>query len=308
MKLFPLLFIFGAIIPFNSILAEEKPDTKTNDSLFVEILNYARLSESVYESRNSVERLAKEMGIELTLYEHVSGLDVIYCLFTDTIRKSHWIAVRGTVNVKNTLVNLDLQLLPNKDIGIQLHSGFAETAKDIYLKIKPKLNLEYAIKVTGHSLGGAVATVLSMHLDTNNYSIARVITFGQPKITNFTGAQKFSHLNILRVVTARDVVPLLPPLDLVDLNVTDLSSIKNVGIFWPLGQEIILLDNNEYSVAKGLDSMLRATKFLNKQPDMTNLQHHKITHYLQAIKNRQQSARWIPYKNDFSIFSIFSGN
>ena len=295
------------MLPAGLSLAEEKQDADSQPALFVEILEYARLADSAYESRDSVARLAKEMNAELALHEDVAGLDVTYFLLTDTTNKTHWIAVRGTVNVRNTLVNLDLQLLPNKDIGIQLHSGFAETAKDIFLKIKPELKKDFAIKITGHSLGGAVATVLAMHLDMKRYSVERIITFGQPKVTNFTGAQKFSHLNLLRVVSAIDFVPLLPPVDVVDLNFSDLNSISNVGIYWPLGQEIILLDKNEYSVAKGLDSMLRATKFLNKQPDMSNLNHHKMVHYLKAIKDRQQSAIWKPYKNDFSIFSIFNG-
>lgn len=306
MKLFLLLIITSVFVPVNSVLAEQKQDTQSRPALFVELLDYARLADSAYESRDSVSRIAKEMGHELILYEDVPGLDVTYFLLTDTNNKNHWIAIRGTVNVKNTLVNLDLQLRPNDDIGIQLHSGFAETAKTIFQKIKPLLRKDYEIKITGHSLGGAVATVLAMYLDINKFSVRRIITFGQPKVTNITGAQKFSHLNMLRVVTARDVVPLLPPLDVVDLNISDLSSISNVGIYWPLGQEIILLDKNEYSIAKGLDSMLRATKFLNKQPDMKNLQHHQIAHYLKAIKDRQQSAKWVPYKNDFSIFSIFN--
>ena len=308
MKIFLLLITACMLVPVQVTLAEEKQETTENPALFAEILDYTHLSNSAYESRDAVVRVAKEMGGDLTLHEHVPGLDVTYFLITDTINKTQWVAIRGTVNVKNTLVNLDLKLIPNKDIDIQLHSGFAETAKDIFLKIRPKLEKEYAIKITGHSLGGAVATVLAMYLDTNDYSVARIITFGQPKVTNFTGAQKFSHLNILRVVTAEDFVPLLPPLDVIDLNITDLNSVSNVGIYWPLGQEIILLNNNDYSIAKGLDSMLRATKFLNRQPDPKNLAAHQMAYYLQSIKNRQQGARWIPYKNDFSIFSIFGNN
>lgn len=286
------------LIPVHAIYADEQQDTTLKPPLFTEILVFAQLSESAYESRDAVVRFAKEMGSELTMYEQLPGLEVTFLLLTDKANKTQWIAIRGTVTVMNTLVNLDVQLRPDNDIGIQLHSGFAETAKTIFQKITPELKKEYVTKISGHSLGGAVATILAMYLDINSYSVARVVTFGQPKITNITGAQKFSHLDVLRVVTARDYVPLLPPVDVVDMN--------NIDIYWPLGQEIILLDNNEYSIAKGLNSMLRATKFFNKQPDQTNFQAHRIEHYLQAIKNRQQGARWIPYKNDFSIFSIFS--
>lgn len=304
MKFFPLLVVI-IFAPVNVLLAEENQDTGAQPSLFVDLLHYAQLSNSAYDPRDAIARMAREMSSQLIMHEQVSGLDVSYFLLTDSINKTHWIAVRGTVSVKNTLVNLDLQLIPNKDIGIQLHRGFAETAKDIFQKIQPKLNKDFIIKISGHSLGGAVATVLAMYLDINNFSVTRIVTFGQPKVTNFTGSRKFAQLDILRVVTAKDFVPLLPPVDMVDVNLTDLNSISNVGLYWPLGQEIILLDKNEYSFAKGLDSMLRTTKFLNKQPDMSNLKHHQMTYYLEAIKGRQQNAKWVPYKNDFSIFSIF---
>jgi hypothetical protein len=306
MKIFQILLTASMLAPVNVALAEEQQDTPAKPALFAEILKYAQLSESAYESRDAVVRLANERGNELTVHEHLPDLEVTYFLLTDTTTKTQWIAIRGTVTVMNTLVNLDVQLRPDKNIGIQLHSGFAETARTIFQNIKPKLKNEYVTNITGHSLGGAVASTLAMYLDANKYPVTRVITFGQPKVTNFTGAQKFSHLDILRVVTAEDFVPLLPPLDVVDLNITDLNSISNVGIYWPLGQEIILLNKNKYSITKELNSMLRATKFFNKQPDQKNIRAHQMSFYLQAIKNRQQGALWIPYKNDFSFFSIFS--
>ena len=142
MKFFPL-FLAIIITPVNTLLAEGKQNNDAQPALFVDLLQYAQLSNSSYESRDSVIRFAREMGSELSMHEHVPGLDVSYFLLTDTANKTHWIAVRGTVNIKNTLVNLDLQLKPNKDIGIQLHHGFASTASDILQKIQPKLKKDY---------------------------------------------------------------------------------------------------------------------------------------------------------------------
>lgn len=288
----PLPFLF-----VNNSYAIDTQEPSSKPALFTELMDYARLADSAYESRDSVASLAKTLESELTVYENLPELGVNYLLLTDVTHKTHWIAIRGTVNAENTLVNLDIQLMPNRDLDIEVHRGFADTAKTIFKNITPRLNKEFTTHVTGHSLGGAVATVLAMYLDTNAYKVTRVVTFGQPKVTNITGAQKFSHLDILRVVTANDFVPLLPPVDVTDIN--------KVGIYWPLGQELILLDKNTYSIARELDSLLRATKFLNRQPDMKNLQEHQMTYYLQAINNRQQGAQWIPYRNDFSMFSIF---
>lgn len=45
----------------------------------------------------------------------------------------------------------------------------------------------------------------------NGYSIAQCITFGQPKVTNKTGAKQIQDLPLLRIINERDIVPSLPP-------------------------------------------------------------------------------------------------
>jgi len=61
--------------------------------------------------------------------------------------------------------------------------------------------------------------------------LARVITFGQPKVTNERGCKQFWDLPLIRVVDNKDIVPLVPPLTL-------LSFIG--GQYRHVGEEIIL--------------------------------------------------------------------
>ena len=75
-------------------------------------------------------RLAKQRHNDLTMYEHLPNLGVTYFVLTDTANKTQWIAISGTVNLESTLVDLDVQLVNNKEIGIEIHSGFAETGYD----------------------------------------------------------------------------------------------------------------------------------------------------------------------------------
>jgi hypothetical protein len=131
-----------------------------------------------------------------------------------------------------------------------------------------------------------------MYLQNDGYQMERIVTFGQPKVTNITGSKKLDSLEIWRVVTPRDLVPLVPPLEMADIN--------NLNIYWHSGREIILLEGKQYSIATGIDSMLRATKFLAEPLSEKNLQHHMMSHYLALIEAKTSDAEWIPYKNDFS--------
>jgi hypothetical protein len=286
----------------NTVLAQEPipKNTAPQATLFTELQRYARLADAAYESPSHIETVTKEYGYQLDHRANLPVHEVTYYLATNDAERRHVVAVRGTANVNNALVDIDIQLVDDEQTGIRLHRGFAAAAKGIYEKIKPKLNKDYEIRTTGHSLGGAVALILAMYLDSDGYRVDKVVTFGQPKVTNILGAKKFSDLDVWRVVTARDLVPVVPPLDPVD--------IKNLDIYWHLGQEIILLDETQYSMTSGVESMLRAAGFLSRQLTQKNMQHHRMVSYLALIDQKQGKAQWVPYKNDFNIFSIFGSD
>ena len=63
--------------------------------------------------------------------------------------------------------------------------------------------------MVGHSLGGAVASILAINLDIDGYKVGGVTTFGQPKFTDKVGMEKYKHIPITRVVNEKDVVPLV---------------------------------------------------------------------------------------------------
>jgi len=209
------------------------------------------------------------------------------------------ISVRGTANVENAFVDVSLKLLPDEHAEIALHQGFAQAAEGVYKAVLPKLNKDYEISTTGHSLGGAIAVVLAMYLDIDQYTLGPIVTFGQPKVTNVNGALTFQHLNIDRVVTSRDVVPLLPPLDVTDINKPD--------IYWHLGKEIVLLEGNDYAVLEGVKSMMRATKVINTTLSQENLEHHQMTGYLKQVEIRTEEANLVPYETGIDLLKLLGG-
>lgn len=258
------------------------------------LFDYARLANAAYLDQAVIDETVQTQGLSLVTFTQVPGYAVNYYVATNDAEKTQVIAVRGTSNVENAMVDIAFQLLPDEFTGISLHQGFAKSARAVYEQVRPKLNKDYRISTTGHSLGGAAALVLAMYLDADGYNVDKVITFGQPKVTNISGSRKFSHLNVTRVVTPKDLVPLVPPLDPLDL--------KNLSIFWHLGTEIILLDGPHYAEIDGVDSMLRATNFLNETPGQHNLENHMMTLYLKLIEQKLGKAQRVAWKNNFNIF------
>ena len=286
-----MAIVFGSI---SSVFAQQDETATEPDNMFAEILQFGRLANAAYANRAAIEKTVAAQGYVLTHYANLPKLQVSYYLASDDKNRTQTIAIRGTSNVENALVDIAIQLIKSDNSEVLLHNGFAVSAQGIYNDIKPKLNKQYKIRTTGHSLGGAVAAVLAMYLKNDGYQIERVVTFGQPKVTNFGGSRILDKLEIWRVVTSGDLVPLVPPLEMADIN--------NLNIYWHSGREIILLEGKQYSVTSGVESMLRATKFLAQPLSEKNLRHHQMSYYLALIEAKISDAQWIPYKNDLSIF------
>jgi hypothetical protein len=265
---------------------------------FKTIHDYALIADAAYYGEDQAKKVLAAQGYTLTDHGELPGYAVSYYLATNDAAKQQLLAVRGTSNVENALVDVAFNLLPNKHTGIKIHQGFANSADYTWSKVEPKLNSGYVINTTGHSLGGAVALILAMYLDADGYDVGKVITFGQPKVTNMAGGRQYAHLDITRVVTPKDMVPLMPPLDPMDM--------MSMDIYWHLGTELVLQEGNSYSELEGVDSMMRATDFLNEMITEKNLQHHFMAEYINLIAPKLVNAKRIQYQNDFSIYDWFS--
>jgi len=263
-------------------------------------LDAAYIADATYKNKADIENSLVSQGYKLTLYKQLEGFSVAYIIATNDKTREHIIAVRGTSNVENVIVDAAFVLVPDELTGIEIHQGFLLSARDIYQQILPAINPDYKINTIGHSLGGAAAIIVAMMLDARGHTIDEVITFGQPKVTNISGSRKFKHLNVKRLVTPKDVVPLMPPVDPMDL--------MNMSIFWHQGTEIILFKNDQYAVLTGTDSMLRASDFLNDMPSEQHLKNHFMTTYISHLKSKQESAEEVIFKSDFSFSDWFGSS
>ena len=290
------LFFFCCLIPVHA-LAEQKNYTADD---FSHWLNAAYIAAATYQSNEDMAKALALQGYTIQKMKKIEGFSVAYALATNDKTRQHIIAVRGTANIENAIVDAAFVLVPDKLSGIDIHQGFLLSARDIFQQLQAEINPAYKINTIGHSLGGATALVLAMMFDAQGYHVGEVITFGQPKVTNISGSQQFKHLNITRLVNPKDVVPLVPPVDPTNL--------MNFSIFWHQGTEILLYKNKQYSVLSGINSMMRMADFLNDTPDEQHLNNHFMSSYISHIKTKLDSPQQVKYKTDFKFSDWFGSS
>jgi len=100
--------------------------------------------------------------------------------------------------------------------GSLFHRGFVENygamrpaILDAIRKFQPKY-----LYVTGHSLGGALATICAMDITLSTALKPTLCTFGQPRVADSAGAKFLDEVlpgRYARFINGRDIVPSLPP-------------------------------------------------------------------------------------------------
>ncbi|KAF7837865.1 lipase-like [Senna tora] len=137
------------------------------------------------------------------------------------------IAFRGTQesSIQNWIEDLFWKQLDLNYPGMtdaMVHRGFYYAYHNTTLRPAIVNALERAKKnygdtkiiVTGHSMGGAMASFCGLDLKVNlNAQDVQVMTFGQPRVGNAVFASYYSKLvpNTIRVTNGHDMVPHLPP-------------------------------------------------------------------------------------------------
>ena len=126
------------------------------------------------------------------------------------------LAFRGTEkDIRD--IKADLRATTLEVEGYKVHSGFYKAFNEIKEDIEfalTDISNGYALYITGHSLGGALALLATKYLASD--SIGACYTFGGPRVasSNFGDSIKTP---IYRVINAADVVPRVPPAYLVHI-------------------------------------------------------------------------------------------
>ncbi len=270
MRIFRIVLLISVICLFACTANTLPINTDPQNFNFKEILPYLERSSATYQSDEDIRnQFGKEVFIQT-----LPKLKVKVFIQTDLEKKLQWIAVRGTDNLKNVKEDVEYMKVKDPIVGVYFHRGFQKTAMQTYMAIKPKLLKDYSFKVTGHSLGGAIAVIIEAYLHYEGYRVEKTITFGQPKVTNKEGMDKLEFLPLLRVINKKDPVPLVPPLTLV-------SAFH--GAYRHFGPELILKDPPRFVfLSHHAADSFSVTSFWDNI-DSIDVEDHHIARYLKSL-------------------------
>ncbi|HJR30009.1 MAG TPA: lipase family protein [Pseudomonas sp.] len=126
------------------------------------------------------------------------------------------VSVRGTNELlADGLRDADAQQVPFEEGEGKVHNGFYGAAKVAYTFVVSYLEKFYSgqkLLITGHSLGGAVALILSEMLRRNKRYQPDIVlyTYGAPRAGDATFIESAQPLNHHRIVNHNDPVPSVP--------------------------------------------------------------------------------------------------
>ncbi|ETT57723.1 lipase class 3 [Paenibacillus sp. FSL R7-277] len=129
------------------------------------------------------------------------------------------IAWRGSISTNDWLSNMNAAQKKFKYIQepCMTHRGFTDiyaSARDAILSVLGTLSPEKTLYVTGHSLGGALATLCALDVAANSaFTTPRLYTYGSPRVGDPDFANAFSRYvrSSYRYANLFDVTTYVPP-------------------------------------------------------------------------------------------------
>ncbi len=206
-------------MPWRKFVAKRGPSRFDLDSLVsgtaskAAALSLAEAAKLAYEDSDEIRRTTRDWGLPDFQFLD-SGRTQGFIASNDRVLL---IAFRGTYEFLDWIDNLNVGMVERKygDQFIGLHSGFLGA----YLNVEKDVREAVAnadgrqIWMTGHSLGGAIATIAAAELKTY-LGGAQVVTFGQPRV-GFEALQGYINGGYIerfqRYVNREDPVSALPP-------------------------------------------------------------------------------------------------
>ncbi|KAB2579469.1 Lipase class 3 [Lasiodiplodia theobromae] len=173
-------------------------------------------------------------------FEDSAVTDTTGFVATDSTNRLIVVSFRGSRSIQNWIANFDFGTTATTICsGCPAHSGFWNSWQEARSYVVAAVesaraaNPSYQIVATGHSLGGAVATLAAADLRNSGYNVV-LYTYGAPRIgpaalSDYITAQG----NNYRVTHLNDPVPRLPTLNMGYVHVSPeyyISSANNAAV------------------------------------------------------------------------------
>ena len=206
------------------------------------MLQEALAKQPSYFIEGSVMYNLVESSLEVVWFSDLSQSDVVYGICVQREEKKITVVFRGTVTAHNWAMNFRYNMMdvsnpvkdyyPGRAETLSLHSGFAlyllrkrkdtrmSKMDEIFEKVQQIGNElapdgDYELCITGHSLGGALATLFAFYCGARHEHV-RIYTFASPRVGGEAFLYAYQHLERAgRIRHARfsctnDIVPLIP--------------------------------------------------------------------------------------------------
>lgn len=203
----------------------------------------------------------------------------------DDAARRQFISIRGTASKNDWGDGVDVRKsarVLNDGSRIMFFRGFLEETNNMLPVALGLLKRNYRTRIVGHSRGGAMGLILARLLVDEGFrhTMIEVVTFGQPKITNRDGVNRYPSMDVLRVVNDRDLVARFPfhgPIASAN------------GRYAHIGKALYLWAGNEWSLVPDADerritrrvSIFRAVEF--------RVKFHFIRKYLGRLRSVRQA-------------------
>lgn len=209
-----------------------------------------------------------------------------YVYAVDPQRKRQIIAIRGTANLANALLDLESWKDKSPELGIKLHHGFEKAAKLVFEDVQSLLDPNVPILVCGHSLGAAEAIIVGMLLVKHGYPVQKIIASGPPKVTDIEGLPAVRTLPVVLVTAAFDPVPFLPP-----------ASLYPKKPFAQSGPLLMLLDGPYMTIAppEYYEAMGTAYKEVKQLSEHFDVVDHRVWTYCDRAGEKLKEFEFVPF-------------
>jgi hypothetical protein len=284
----------------------------------------AQCSRIAYDSKFNIATNLKYAGFDRVYFFDMRGTQGFLTLHPGEGKRFAILSFRGTekdyIDILTDIIILKTKLpdLEGKEYGegnLFAHAGFLQAfqavwgsalphtirslmaeaewvgANGISNVIQTKINdQQIPLFVTGHSLGGAIATLAAYHAITYHPNVY-LYTFGSPRVVNSLLGKKISRLlqgRSYRCVHGVDIVPRIPPL-------FNYTHIYRLVYFDPQRGRVRAQGNmlNDIGVILllHLDVLLLLLTFKIRKPQTTIA--HAIAGYIQAIEKEPLKPRGV---------------
>jgi hypothetical protein len=223
-----------------------------------------------YDHEEEILKLTKELEIlEMKLIRTFDSNGTQAMIIST--KTFHALVFRGTevLSIKDIKADLDAKIIECESGG-KIHRGFNDAFSEVHTEIQNYLDNDLTkdkpLFISGHSLGGALATVASKKLSFDQ-GIAACYTFGAPRV-GIEDWMKNIKTPIYRMVNSADPVTMMPPgdgvvstiaviLDFCRLEGFSKKLLANFGGYYHVGNMRFLtnVDNSNYKSARLLYSV-----------------------------------------------------